>query len=201
MSAADNRLHFDQPPGARPAAFFCAATPVSRIDSRGGHCLGPTAKLPSAMKRLPPLLLSLLALGAGCAAPAGDDPASDRPPPAAAEATEPSTAAPEAAQPPAEATESAPGGEQDPVAGASSERGEPLWWSEAPVHRGDEVSVCAQATAPTLREARQQAIRAAYDRLEAELGGPATAAAIGSDYDATQEGDQWRFRVRVTGSR
>lgn len=154
------------------------------------------------MKRLPPLLLSMLALGAGCAAPAGDDPASDQPPPAAAaEATEPAAAAPEAAQPPAEATESAPGGEQDLVAGASSERGEPSWWSEAPVHQGEQVSVCAEASAPTLREARQQAIRAAYDRLEAELGGPATAAAIGSDYDATQEGDQWRFRVRVTGSR
>jgi hypothetical protein len=90
------------------------------------------------------------------------------------------------------------------VSGTESEgrsAGVPAWWSERPVRRGEGVGVCAEATAPTLRAAREQAIKAAYARLEEGLGGPAASASIGSDYEVTEVAEGFRFRVRVTGSR
>jgi hypothetical protein len=162
-------------------------------------------------------LIALLATAAGCAAPpsgTGPDGLDDT---GAADTAERSprdgaagdeglaqpdnevrrAAAPREAPPQPSAPEPEPAAQTQAPAPAVP----PQWWHDDPVHHGSEVSVCAEAVASELRTARQAAIHAAYAMLEQELGAMAADASIGSEYEATQVGSDWRFRVRVTGSR
>jgi hypothetical protein len=150
-----------------------------------------------------PLAIAVLVAAAGCASPEGSTDRSD--PPLRAVPAESGEAPGATAPGPASAEQAAtgsPGVGDDRSPSAEAPASLPPWWSEQPVRQGQTVSVCAEATAPTLRQARQQAIQMAYTRLEEELAGGAVSTAAIEDYEVSEVagGAGFRFRVRVVGS-
>lgn len=86
------------------------------------------------------------------------------PPPAGATPTATGSAAPPREPAPTSPSRS---GAAAPTVNADAR---PSWWLDAPVRRNGTFAATVSATAPTLREARQQAVERGQDLIRAEFG-------------------------------